>query len=250
MFHLAAFEQSVDPAAALIAINGIREEQFQVNGVDYRVKAGLENVLGAACTINDASATRAQIQSPSLRMLANIDVEPIIAALVFGSLPLSGFRPDKPIPLVADENVNFAVQSDPAAAAIHRGLVWFGDGAQAPVNGSFFTIRATSAVTLATGTWVNGNLVFGQVLPSGRYQVIGFRARGANLVAARLVFPEQVPRPGTLAVNAIGNLSDEVFRAGNAGVWGEFDQTVPPTVDCLGTVDAAQTYLIDLVKVA
>ncbi|OHB72325.1 MAG: hypothetical protein A2V70_19485 [Planctomycetes bacterium RBG_13_63_9] len=249
MFHLAAFEQSIDPAAALVAINGIREEQFQVNTVDFRVKAGLDSVLGAAATINDASATRAQLQSPSLRMLANLDVEPIIAALLFGSLPVSGFRPGKPVPLVADENVNFAVQSDPAAAAIHRGFVWFGDGPQTPVDGSFFTIRATSAVTLVTGTWVNGNVVFGQVLPTGRYQVIGMRARGANLVAARLVFPEQVARPGCLAVNAIGNLSDEAFRAGYAGVWGEFDNTVPPTVDCLGTVDAAQTYLLDLVKI-
>ena len=76
------------PAAALVAINGIREEQFQVNTVDFRVKAGLDSVLGAAATINDASATRAQLQSPSLRMLANLDVEPIIAALLFGSLPV------------------------------------------------------------------------------------------------------------------------------------------------------------------
>lgn len=248
MFHLAAFEQSVDPAAAFIAINGIREEQFQVNGVDFRVRSGLENIIGAACTINDASAVRAQIQSPSLRTLANIDVEPIVLALLFGNRPISGFTPDMPIKVMGDENVNFFVQSDPAAAVIHRGFVWFADGAQAPAKGEYFTIRATSTVTLATGTWVNGNIAFGQVLPTGRYQVVGMRARGTNLVAARLVFPEQVPRPGCLATNALGDQSDEAFRHGNSGVWGEFDNTVPPTVDCLGTVDAAQTYLLDLVR--
>lgn len=249
MFHLAAFEQSLDPAGAFVAINAIREEQFQVNGVDFRVRAGLENILGMACTINDASAVRAQVQSPSLRTLANLDVEPIIAALVFGNRPVVGFYPEVAISVAADENVNFFVQSDPAAAAMHRGFVWFGDGPQAPVKGSFFSIRATSAITLATGTWVNGNLTFGQVLPTGRYQVIGMRARGANLVAARLVFPEQVPRPGCVACTAIGDQMDPVFRAGNSGVWGEFDNTVPPTVDCLGVTDTAQTYILDLVRV-
>ncbi len=249
MFHLAAFQLSTDPAGALIAINAIREEQFQTNGVDFRVRAGLEFLLGEACTINDASLVRAQVQSPSLRTLANLDVEPLVNGLVFGSRPLSGFHPDVAIPLVADESVNFFVQSDPAAAAIHRGYLWFGDGAQAPAKGSYFSMRATSAITLVTGQWVNGNLVFAQVLPTGRYQIIGMRATGTNLCAARLVFPEQVPRPGVLAGNAVTDLSDEVFRRGNAGVYGEFDNTVPPTVDCLGTVDAAQTYIFDLVRV-
>jgi hypothetical protein len=75
------------------------------------------------------------------------------------------------------------------------------------------------------------------------------RARGTNLVAARLVFPAQIPRPGVPAVNAIGDLDAMIFRYGAAGELGSFPHTNPPTVDCLGVTDTAQTFIFDLVKV-
>jgi hypothetical protein len=249
VFHLVAYEQSVDPASAVTNINAIREEIVFTNGVDIRVPSLLPNVLGYAVTINDASLVRAQLASPSLRQLANIDVEPIVQALVFGSYPEVTYLPDGPIPLTPDEALNLAVLSDPAAPVIHRGLVWLCDGPVNQSKGEIITVRATSAVTLVTGTWVNGALTFLQSLPAGKYQVVGMRARGTNLVAARLVFPEQVARPGVAAVNAIGDLDHPMQRAGRLGVWGQFPHTNPPTVDCLGVTDSAQTYIFDLVRV-
>jgi hypothetical protein len=249
MFHLLAFEQSIDPGGALTPINAIREEQFAVNGVDFRVPAAFPFLVAAAALANDASVTRAQVQSPSLRVLANHDVEPIIAALLFGSPPEAIYHPEAVTPLTPDEALNFAFLSDPAAAVIHRGLVWISDGPLQMVQGNIFTLRATSVAALVTGTWVNATLTFGQVLPAGRYQVVGLRSRGTNLVAARLVFPEQVARPGVAAVNGIADIDPYWPRFGRMGVYGEFDHTVPPTVDCLGTVDAAQVHLIDLLRI-
>lgn len=249
MFHLCGYEQSIDPAGALVTINAIPEATLTTSGADIRVPTQLPNIIGAACTINDASLSRAQIQSPSLRIRTNLDVEPIVNALVFGNPPEQSYWPETPIPLAPLESVNFAVQSDPAAAAIHRGLIWLSDGPQSPVGANMFTIRATSAVTLATGTWVNGVLTFNQVLPAGRYAVVGMRARGTNLVAARLVFAEQLARPGVLAVNAIGDMDPYWTRFGRMGVFGEFEHTVPPTIDCLGVTDSAQVFEFDLVQV-
>src|SRR5207247_1836789 len=100
-------------------------------------------------------------------------------------------------------------------------------------KGAIYTIRATAAVALAASTWVNGALTFSQALPYGTYQVVGMRARGANLAAARLVFVGQPFRPGVAGVNALGNVDPFHFRYGNMGVFGQFDSTVPPTVDCL-----------------
>lgn len=250
MFHIVAWEESIDPGGALVTINAIREEMLFTSGDDIRVHVSMPNIIGKAATINDASAARAQIQSPSLRVMTNLDVEPVVAALTFGSPPEASFHPQSAIPVVADEALNFAVQSDPVSAVLHRGFVWLADAAQQPIAGQFFSVRATSAIALVTGTWVNGNLVMSQTLPTGRYQVIGMRARGTNLVAARLVFPEQIARPGVLAVNAIGDEDPWSFRRGMAGVWGEFLNTVPPTVDALGTTDTAQTYILDLVRVS
>lgn len=249
MFHLAAWYESIDPSAALVLIAAVPEQTLFAVGDDIRVPEGFANIIGQAALENDASAAAAQVQSPSLRMLTNLDVEPIIAAAVFGSPPEVLFHPQNPIAVVATEAINFAVNSDPAAAAAHYGLVWLSDGPQQAIIGHIFTLRATATVQQTVDGWVNGNMTYGQTLPAGRYQVVGMRARSTDCVAARLVFPEQIPRPGVPVVNAIGDLDPKFFRYGRSGIWGEFPHDVPPTLDVLGGVAAAQTVFLDLIKV-
>jgi len=249
MFHVAAWHETIDPAGVLATIAAVREETLFTSGDDIRVPSGLANIIGAAALANDASAARAQIQSPSLRVFANLDIEPVVAAAVFGEPTETLWHPESPIEVVPDESLNFAFESNPAAAAVHYGLVWLADGPQQPVTGKMFSLRATSAVQQVVTGWVNGNLVFSQLLPAGRYAIVGMRARSADAVAARLVFPDQVARPGVAAVNAIGDEDVYWFRYGRTGVFGTFPHTNPPTVDVLGGVAAAQTYILDLIRV-
>jgi hypothetical protein len=250
VFHLTGWHQSVQPVANVLQnIAGIPDPILAVTGNDVRVPAQLPFLIGAAGLINDASLARVEIQSPSLRVRTNLDVEPIHNGLVWGNPSEINYWPDSPVPIVPNESLNAAVGSAPAAPVIHEAFVWLADGPQAPVTGNIFTIRATAAITLSSGIWVNGALTFNQVLPSGRYAVVGMRVRGANLVVARLVFPGQMPRPGVLAVSAIGNVDPYWPRFGRMGSWGEFDNTVPPTLDALGVTDTAQTLLLDLIQV-
>jgi len=246
MHHLSAFFQNVNNALALLPIAAVPDQVVTVQGNDVRVPAGLTNIVGQAALINSVTGLRAQIQSPSLRAIANVDVEPIINALVFGSPPEQTIHGDSPIPLQANESLNFAVANN--AAVDNYGLVWIADGPLQAVKGSIYTVRATGAATLAAGAWVNTSLTFAQTLPVGRYQIVGVRARGANLVAARLVFIGGTFRPGVAALNAIGDLDPWYSRYGSMGVFGEFDSTTPPTVDCLGVTDAAQVFDFDLIK--
>ncbi len=249
MFHLAAWYQSVDPAGAMVNLDGVREEMIFVSGKDIRVPTGLTNIIGATALENDASGTRAQVQSPTLRALANLDVEPVVLAATYGSPPEGVYHPEAPIPITADEALNFAVVSDPAAAAAHYGGVWLADGAQQPVTGQVFTLRATATITQVAGAWVNGNLTFAQSLPAGTYAVVGMRARSADAVFARLVFPEQTARPGVMCVNAIGDLDPYWFRFGRTGIFGQFPHTNPPTLDVLGGAGTAQYIILDIVRV-
>lgn len=250
MFHLAAFYENIDPAGALTAIDAVREQQYFVNGDDLRVPTALPNLIGEVALTAAANLVRAQVQSPTLRMLANLDVEPVVAAVVFGNPPECVWHPESPVALTPDEAINFAIESNPAAAEAHYGLVFLADGPQSPVTGPIFSIRATAAITLAAGTWVNGNLTFAQSLPAGSYSVVGMRARGTNLVAARLVFPEQMARPGVLAVNAIGDNDPYWTRYGRLGIFGTFPHTNPPTLDALGITDSAQSIILDLARVS
>lgn len=248
MFHYGMFAQSIDPANALTAISAAREEVFFTNGPDFRVPTGLPFLIGALGQVNDASGSRAQVQSPSLRMLANLDVEPIVLAAVLGSPPEGSTWPQTPIPLVADEALNFAFLSDPVAAQLHYGHIILSDGPQQAVQGQLFTVRATATIAQNTVAWVNGNLTFNQSLPAGRYAVVGMRARSADAVAARLVFPEQMARPGVPVINAIADLDPWHFRFGRMGVFGEFPHTNPPTLDVIGGAAAAQTIMLDLIR--
>jgi hypothetical protein len=75
------------------------------------------------------------------------------------------------------------------------------------------------------------------------------RARSANLVAARCVFVGGGYRPGVAGSAAITGADDDRQRFGELGVFGQFDNTTPPTVDFLGDTDAAQTGIFDLIKV-
>lgn len=249
MHHLGAWYESKDPAGVLVLLNVVPEQTLFAVGHDLRVPEALPNIIGAAALENDASAARAQLLSPSLRILTNLDIEPIVAAAVFGAPPEVLFHPANPTPVVPEESLNFAVESDPAAPAAHYGLVWLADGPQIPVSGHIFSVRATATVQQTVDTWENGNLTFDQVLPAGRYAVVGMRGRSTDCVGMRLVFPEQIARPGVPVVNAVGDNDPKQFRYGRSGLWGEFPHTTPPTLDVLGGVQAAQVVILDLMRI-
>ncbi len=248
MWHTGAWSQSTNPAGALVAINVVADQAVFTSGADLRVPAQLPYVIGAAACINDASLARAELQSPSLRAMVNVDIEPLVQGKVFGSLPEQLIHPDTPIAVQANESLNMAMQWN-AAAILAYGLVWLADGPQQPAKGSIYTVRGTGAAALVASTWVNTAITFSQTLPYGTYQVVGMRARGTNLAAARLVFIGQAFRPGVSGVNTVGNVDPWHFRWGNMGVFGQFDTTTPPTVDCMGDTDAAQVFEFDLIRV-
>jgi len=249
MQHLAAWHESIDPAAALVTITAVNDQAVFTSGDDIRTPTELPNIIGQAVLTAAANLSRAQVQSPSLRAFANLDIEPLVGAVVFGNPPETLFHPKSPIPVAPDEAINIAINSNPASAEPHFGLVWFGDGPQQESPGQIFSVRATAASALAAGTWVNSALTFAQTLPIGRYQVVGMRARSTNMVAARLVFIGGTWRPGVPAVNALADVDVADFRYGRSGVFGEFHTNTPPTVDCLGITDTAEEFILDIIRV-
>lgn len=248
MFHMVAYESTASNAA-LTSITPVPDGTVRVAGNDIYVPTVVNQIISAACLINSSAATlRGQIQAPSLRAILNFDVNPIVNGLVFGSLARAARFWQTPLQLQPNEPLDFYTQN--GASVMNRGLILLADGPVRPVTGKIYTVRATGAATLVTGTWVNTVLTFSQTLPSGHYQVVGFRAVGANLIAARIFFVGGAWRPGCYAANVSNDNEWPDFRYGNIGVWGEFDNTVPPTVDCLGITDTTQEFEFDLIKTA
>jgi len=250
MHHFAAFYESVDPAAALTKIAAVPDQAIRTDGNDVVVPSDLANLVFEAALSAATGPSYAQVQSPSLRQLANQDVQPIVSGVTFGANPETQAHFSNPRALKGNESINFLINATGGAAAANYGLIMLSNGAIQAVTGNMFTVRATGAAQLAAGTWVNTSLAFDEALPAGTYNVVGMRAEGTNLVAARMVFIGSGYRPGVPAVNTASQRDWRYGRYGTMGSFGVFDVNQPPTLDCLGVTDAAQTVLLDLIKVS
>ena len=129
-------------------------------------------------------------------------------------------------------------------------LLWLAEGPVAPVHGDIHAVRATTGHTTAGDIWENVALTFDQTLPVGRYQVVGMRAIGTALLAARLVFIGYGWRPGVPACAVLGDGEVHAFRKGKFGAFGEFEFDQPPTIDLLGTgVTSTEEIYLDLIQI-
>lgn len=247
MFTLVAFYECETATRTLDHITGLDDPHVRVSGDDIYVPRDLANLGG--CQFIGQYITQAQITSPSLRRLANIDVEPIDTGTEEPAQPKALYNIfASPRPLEPTEGLRAKVTT--STAGFPKVLVWFTDGPLAPVTGAIFTVRCTSTTTLAARAWKNVALTFSQTLPTGRYQIVGMRATSTGLIAARLVLTGYSWRPGCVGWDADADVENDVFRSGRLGVWGEFEHDTPPTVDALSvSTDTDLVVHLDLIKV-
>jgi len=252
MMHLAAFYSSVDPAGVLTALAGVNDQVLNVSGNNVRIPPGMNFVAGAACTAVAGTAfLGGQIQAPSLRDMWYPDIGMIDVGIGWDQVisPVMWYG-DNAFELVPAEDMNFFINTNPAAAEATYGLVWLSDGAPQPVQGDIKTVRCTASITQVAGSWVNGALTFTQTLPYGDYQVVGLRAAGTATVAVRLVFPGGIWRPGTVGLDGATLTGLPQLMQGAAGDLGVFNTNVPPSVDVMGSAGATTFNIwLDLIKV-
>ena len=244
-FTTIAFDENQD-SATLVNIAALADQHIRVSGDDITVPA-LNEIVGLYAV--GPSITQVRIDSPSLRILGNIDLEPVDLAAEPVAPPAFHDLRASPRSLDVSESLNALGSEGGATTRITVG-VWLADRAIQRHVGQFFTVRCTNASTLAANAWTNGELTFSQGLPAGRYRVVGMRAQSAGLQLARLVFIGGAWRPGCIGHDADGDIEEPSFRYGRFGIWGEFEHDTPPSVDFLSnSADTAQVVHLDLEKV-
>jgi hypothetical protein len=248
-FTLVGWYKSVNTGGVLTELSALADQHVRVENTNIIVPKDVANL--AAAMHLAASATLAQISSPSLRRTVLLDINPINvgAEPTFPALYQNLFY--NPIPLTPDESLRALAAGSEAAAEAKVSLAWLCDGKLAPVGGEIYTVRATGSTTLTAYAWTNVALTFSQSLPAGTYQVVGMRATSAGCIAARLVFVGGIWRPGVIGNDAVSDPDESVFRNGNLGVYGEFYHDQPPTVDFLSiSADTSETVFLDIIKTA
>jgi len=198
-----------------------------------------------------AGVDDARLDSPSLRRFVLPDLQPVDPAAEPAVAPRGYYNPDAPLALVQHEGLSALTDNNAAAANDSHVIIGLSDTPLTPVKGEIFTLRCTSATALVADTWSNVGLVFPQVLPVGKYQIVGGMAISANCIAFRFVPIGAANRPGGIGGDTYNAEGLPGQRHGGWGVWCEFDSTTPPSVDIYAlAADATQEIYLDLIKVA
>lgn len=197
------------------------------------------------------SLNRVRLNTPAARYvgLPSI-VPPIVGTTVPGNPNVVNFA-DGPLTIPKADEIALEFTQAGAGAETQKGLVIFSFGKRPVPSGQKYRVRGTATITGSTSAWTNGSITLDSTLPRGVYAVVGLQVVGANLFAARLVFPGASYRPGCLGQESVGLYPAPIFCDGTLGIYGEFDSVNTPALDiiCLGAC-TAQTVYMDVVKIS
>lgn len=247
MIHTLAWESNAinavetDIAPVQDSIFLIQNSHF-VPSVDVQIQA--------ACFMS-LNAQRARIVTPTLRQVTTPFIRPVNLALTPTSRPLVADYRGNPLHLKGLEEVQVLTLQG-GAGAEHSGVVMLvSNGPLTPApQGDVYTMRGTATTAAVANVWTQLAVTWQDILPAGRYAVIGMETVSATARAARLILNDSAWRPGCLGMSADGNGTHPMFRMGGLGQWGQFYAYAMPNVETLcDTTDATHEIYLDIVRV-
>lgn len=249
-FTIHCFSENNTPDGTLQEITPVVDPTIRERGNFIFLKNAL-NLFGGQF-MGGALAQRAYFESPELRKENYFEITPVEVGGVVAEAIDYRLQPASPIELPMSEPIRCFFEATAGAARIVTGIIWLHSGDVAPATGRIFHARLTATITEVAGAWTEGEMVFDQELPVGRYQIVGARCQCVDDgVAFRLISLDQILRPGGLCVNGPECPDLREQRNGGLGIWMEFDHDSPPSLEVLSFVggDAAQEITLDLIKV-
>ena len=150
------------------------------------------------------------------------------------------------------EDVSLRVTVGGAAAEDIVGVLQLWDGNEPAIpNGEIRMVRATASVTLTAFKWTLVTPTFDEQLEAGTYALIGFLPISAGCIAARVILPGQVYRPGVMGfagteTDALKASRNDIFEK---HLYGVFDHKNPPQFEFLSSsADTSEVIYMLLVK--
>lgn len=252
MFTLVAFQEAKPADTTPIAITGVPDQHVRVDDTVIYM-AEINEIVAVMCS-GHTTLTDAYLASPSLRRLANYAISP----LHLGSPPLGDaaliMHPLSPLPLEENEGLEAIITASGTVGAVVTTVgVMLADGPLTPIEGEIFHVRATATIAAAVLTWQNAEMTFDDTLPVGRYQIVGARCFVADGVLFRFVPIGESHRPGWVTSNTLMLKTHDFQRNGGLGVWCEFNQITPPSIEVLVDEGASSNDVVlhvDLIKIA
>lgn len=184
---------------------------------------------------------RARLSSAQARIRGYPNLDTLSATALPGSFPDLANLKDNPIQVYNGENVT--IQATNAGAQTTIGCLFMSRD-QLNFNQPPTGLRWVSFTAPGTGTvntWSSPiNIVMDDDLEAGNYAVYGMRFYEATTYFARLIFKDQVERPGCIANQTKTQKSMDV-EVGPLGLHGRFQSITPPFIEVMTTTAAALT---------
>ena len=241
MMHLLAFGASTPGALTDSQLNAIPEQIFTRSNNRFQIPVPMVSFAAYAASI---SLTRARYNTASLRLRGFPQIVPFSNTAVPVTDPnVMDFR-DYPLALRVQEDLEIYITRVAGGGAENTYAgVWVSDG---PVNANINQrdarwVRFTAAVTQVAFTWAApATVAFQDTLEGGLYNVYGMQIQSTSTVFGRMIFQNQIWRPGCLGMTAVSSRSHEMFRGG-LGLWGQFNTYSVPQIETVGDVAGAET---------
>jgi hypothetical protein len=247
MPHIIAFHATVSAGADNAPLSAVQGTAEYVQN-NRHVLAQDQYVLWAY--VQGANLTRARIDAPSLRAFTPPRL-PLFrrAASPANEPPINDFA-HLGLILRGAEEISVQTSNDLGTGSQHHyAVLCVGPTLSPPSRGPDFWVRATGNTTLTPYQWTNVPLTLESQLPAGNYRIVRFIARSAGGIAARVITPGSIWRPGVICINAEGNSPHRHFVDGRYGDYGTFSTVALPSVEFLSTLaDTAQEVYFGLVR--
>lgn len=247
MHHLLAYTASAPAGGTNVDIPGVFDGYASLQNGHYLLPHTLW--LNAAY-VSGATITGAQVNAPTLRDITLPQIQPLQVGAAPTSLAPISIYPPGMFPVSQTDELALNTSNSAGAAERHIGFYWVADRVLNYSQGKIITIVGTASITAGNLVWGAGVFTLTTGLPTGRYEVVGLDVVGANLMGARLVFPDGGMKPGCLARQTMAINPLPQFRFGKMGSWGQFDTWALPGIELFGSAaPTTQTIFMDVIKI-
>lgn len=245
-FHTVAWTATVATVSAT-DVPPVADQQILVQN-NHFVFSNLATILYAAWM--HAVAGQAQFVTPSLRQVTSPRLHNLIRAAQPATFPqLQDYRRN-PLQIKPLEELQLLVTNAAATSGVGWGVAGINTGnAKQSQAGQPFTLRGIATTAAVAGAWTLINVTWSDSLPNGRYAVNGLSHASAGGIASRLIFKNQVDRPGALSQVSEFLIQNQMFLDGGLGEYGTFENYAMPQVEVLAlSADTAHVVLLDITR--
>lgn len=192
-----------------------------------------------------------QLVTPQTRQIVPPRLYPINQTTAPPDRPHMFDRRGNPFTLNQAEEVSIQFNLGGAANALAYAIMFVGTSLDPIPSGNIYTLHGTATTTAVANAWTQINPVYDQAIPNGTYVVISTQHQSAGAIAHRLIFKDQILRPGMLSLTSLGNIGWPEFNQGGMGKMGQFTTTTYPNWEVLcSTADTAHDVLFNMIRIA